>query len=197
MNTAQHAALSPTLAAATLDRLGLSRDRALNAPILAVLGSLFIALCAQIAVPMWPVPATMQTFAVLLVGAALGARLGAAAVLLYLVEGAMGMPFFSNGAFGAARFLGPTGGYLLAFPVAAFLVGYLAQLGLTRTFARAACSMFAGTLLILAVGAVWLSIFFPHTDAFTAGFAIFLPGGVLKTLLAAALLPAAWKFVRR
>lgn len=188
---------TPTLASLALDRFGLSRDRALNTPLLVVLGSLFIAASAQVAVPMWPVPATMQTFAVLLVGATLGARLGFLAAALYLVEGAMGLPVFANFTFGAHKLVGPTGGYLIAFPIAAALVGYLAQIGLTRTFARAACSMFAGTLLILALGALWLSMFFPQHDAFASGFAIFLPGGVLKTLLAAAILPVAWKFLGR
>lgn len=196
MTTAPLAA-NPTLASAALDRLGLSRDRALNAPLLTLLGSLFIAASAQVSVPMWPVPATMQTFAVLLVGATLGARLGFAAAALYILEGAMGLPFFANGAFGPAHLVGPTAGYLAAFPIAAALVGYLAQLGLTRTFIGAALSMFAGTLLILSVGALALAIFFPHADAFVKGFAIFLPGGVLKTLLAASLLPVAWKFLGR
>ncbi len=196
MTTATLAA-NHTLASVALDRLGLSRDRALNAPILAVLGSLFIAASAQVAVPMWPAPATMQTFAVLLVGATLGARLGFAAVILYLLEGAMGMPVFAHLSGGVHKFVGPTAGYLFAFPIAAALVGYLAQLGLTRTFARAAVSMGVGTLLILSMGAIWLSLVFPTENAFVTGFAIFLPGGVLKTLLAASLLPVAWKFAGR
>jgi biotin transport system substrate-specific component len=186
-----------TLASIALNRLGLSRDRALNAPILAVLGSLFIAASAQIAVPMWPVPATMQTLAVLLVGATLGARLGFAAVALYLLEGAMGMPVFAHMTGGAAKFVGPTAGYLFAFPIAAALVGYLAELGLTRTFARAALSMGVGTLVILSIGAIWLSVFFPAEDAFVSGFAMFLPGGALKTLVAASMLPVAWKLAGR
>lgn len=196
MTTATLAA-NHTLASVALDRLGLSRDRALNAPILAVLGSLFIAASAQVAVPMWPAPATMQTFAVLLVGATLGARLGFAAVILYLLEGAMGMPVFAHLSGGVHKFVGPTAGYLFAFPIAAALVGYLAQLGLTRTFGRAALSMGVGTLLILSMGAIWLSLVFPTENAFVTGFAIFLPGGVLKTLLAASLLPVAWKFAGR
>lgn len=196
MTTAPFAA-HLTLASVALDRLGLSRDRALNAPILVALGSLFIAASAQVAVPLWPVPATMQTFAVMLVGATLGARLGFAAAALYLLEGAMGLPVFANFTGGAHTLVGTTGGYLFAFPIAAALLGYLAQLGLTRTFARAAISMGVGTLLILSMGAIWLSVFFPTEDAFVTGFAIFLPGGVLKTLLAASLLPVAWKFVGR
>jgi biotin transport system substrate-specific component len=139
----------------------------------------------------------MQTFAVLLVGAALGARLGFATVVLYLLQGAMGMPVFAHFTGGAHTLVGPTAGYLFAFPIAAALVGYLAQLGLTRTFTRAALSMGVGTLLILSMGAIWLSVLFPAENAFETGFAMFLPGGVLKTLLAAALLPAAWKFAGR
>lgn len=197
MRTVSIPSLTPTLASVALERLGLARDRALNAPLLALLGSLFIAASAQVAVPMWPVPATMQTFAVLLVGAVLGARLGFAATALYLLEGAMGMPFFANGAAGPHHLIGPSAGYLLAFPVAATLVGYLARLGFTRTFSTTVAAMFVGTLVILSVGALWLSLVLPQENAFIAGFAVFLPGCALKTLLAAALLPGAWRALGR
>lgn len=197
MNTATLDA-NPALASLALERLGLSRDRAAHAPLLAIAGSLLIAACAHIAVPMWPVPATMQTFAVLLVGATLGARVGAAAVMLYLLEGALGLPVFApGGAPGFARFFGPTGGYLLGFLLAATLVGALAQRGMTRTFVRAASTMLVGTIVILTLGGAWMAAFFPQEDAFEAGFLVFLPGGVLKALLAAALLPVAWKLVAK
>lgn len=184
-----------SLAHAALARLGLAQRARLREPALVLAGSLVIAASAQVAVPMWPVPATMQTFGVLLVAAALGARLGFAAAILYLLEGAMGFPVFAHLTGGAHKFFGPTGGYLLAFPVAALLVGYLSDLGLTRTFARTAMSMLAGTLLILSAGAIWLSLFFPAENAFITGFALFLPGCALKTLLAAAILPKAWRLV--
>lgn len=194
--TAAHPALANlTLADAALARFGLAQRSRLRTPALVFAGSLVIAASAQVAVPMWPVPATMQTFGVLLVAATLGARLGFAATILYLLEGAMGFPVFAHLSGGAHKFIGPTGGYLLAFPIAALLVGYLASLGFTRTFARTALAMFVGTLLILSMGALWLSLFFPGENAFVAGFAIFLPGCVLKTLLAAAILPKAWRLL--
>src|SRR3954451_20679157 len=96
---------------------------------LAIGFSLLIAAAAQLRIPTWPVPITGQTFAVLLTGALLGSRLGAAAVIAYLIESAIGLPFFAAGGAGLVRFLGPTGGYLVAFPAAAFITGAFAEHG--------------------------------------------------------------------
>src|SRR5260370_35162660 len=103
--------------------------------------SLLTALAAQIVIPIGPVPITGQTFAVLLTGALLGSRLGAMAMLAYLIEGASGLPFFALGHFGLATFLGPTGGYLVAFPAAAFVTGAFAEHGWDRPFLTAAAAM--------------------------------------------------------
>src|SRR6185369_3198205 len=94
---------------------------------LVIVFSLFIAACAQFALPIGEVPITGQTFAVLLTGALLGSRLGAAAVIAYLIEGAVGLPFFAGGGSGLVRFIGPAGGYLIAFPAAAFITGAFAE----------------------------------------------------------------------
>ena len=162
---------------------------------LAFAGSLFIAACAQIAVPVGAAPMTMQSFAILIVGAALGARLGLAAVALYLLEGAAGLPVFAHLTGGAHVFVGPTAGYLLAFMPAVWLVGFASDNGLTRRPWMAALPMALATLLILACGGLWLSAMF-GVDAFTYGVAPFALGGALKVALAAVLAPRAKDVLR-
>ncbi len=163
---------------------------------LVLTGSLFIAACAQIAVPRVSVPLTMQTFAVLLIGAALGARLGTAAVLLYLFQGAVGLPVFSGFLGGPVVFAGPTAGYLLGFIPAVWFVGAMSDRGLVSRPAAAFVPMALATVLILVIGGMWLSIFF-GLDPWTYGVAPFIPGGVLKTILAALLASQAMEIVRR
>lgn len=166
-----------------------------------VLGfSLLTALAAQVVVPLpWtPVPLTGQTFAVLLTGALLGSRLGALTMLAYLAEGALGLPFFRGGAGGAAHLVGPTAGYLFAFPVAAYVTGYLAERGWDRRFLTAAAAMALGSLVILACGWGWLTLFYrTASEAFAAGVLPFLVGDVVKIALAAAALPTGWAILRR
>ena len=170
---------------------------------LVVAFSLLTALAAQVVVPLpWtPVPLTGQTFAVLLTGALLGSRLGALAMIAYLLEGALGLPFFRAGAGGAQHLIGPTAttaGYLFAFPVAAFVTGYLAERGWDKRFLTAAAAMALGSLVILAGGWAWLTILFRTAEeAFRLGVAPFLIGDLVKIALAAAALPAGWAILRR
>jgi biotin transport system substrate-specific component len=168
---------------------------------LLVLGfSLLTALAAQLVVPLpfTPVPLTGQTFAVLLTGALLGPRLGALAMLAYLAEGAAGLPFFRGGAGGVGHFAGATAGYLLAFPAAAYVTGYLAERGWDRRFLTAAAAMALGSFVILACGWAWLALMFKGGgEAFRLGVAPFLPGDVVKIALAAAVLPTGWALLRR
>jgi biotin transport system substrate-specific component len=161
--------------------------------------SLVTAVSAQIAVPLpfSPVPLTGQTFGVLLTGALLGPRLGALAMLLYLAEGGLGLPFFAGGAAGPARLLGPTGGYLLSYPLAAWLTGSLAVRGWDRRPLTMLAAMLLGSLAIFAVGAAQLSHFVGVHHAFWMGVLPFLPGDALKALLAAGLLPLGWKWIGR
>ena len=162
--------------------------------------SLLVALAAQVVVPLpWtPVPLTGQTFAVLLTGALLGPRLGALAMVAYLAEGAAGLPFFRGGAGGAQHLAGPTAGYLFAFPAAAYVTGYLAERGWDRRFLTAAAAMALGSLVILAGGWAWLSVWTGSASkAFGLGVAPFLLGDVVKIALAAAALPAGWAVLRR
>jgi len=158
--------------------------------------SLLTALSAQIAIPLYPVPITGQTFAVLLTGALLGSRLGALAMFAYLAEGAAGLPFFRNGNGGVPYMFAETGGYLFAYPVAAFVTGLLAERGWDRKFLTAAAAMAIGSVVILVGGWLWLSRFVGPEQAFTLGVARFLVGDVVKIALAAAVLPTGWKLVK-
>lgn len=162
--------------------------------------SLLTAAAAQVVVPLpWtPVPLTGQTFAVLLTGALLGPRLGALAMLAYLMEGAAGLPFFRGGAGGVTHFSGATAGYLLAFPAAAYVTGYLAERGWDRRFLSAAAAMALGSLVILAGGWAWLMVLTGDAaTAFRLGVGWFVVGDVVKIALAAAALPAGWALLRR
>ena len=180
-----------TLADAAIPRAGLLRDAAL------ILGaSLVTALAAQIAFPVpWsPVPLTGQTFAVLLAGAALGARRALLAQVLYLVEGASGLPVFAGGTGGLLVFAGPSAGYLVAFPLAAAATGALAERGWDRSFGTTLLAMLAGSAVILVSGLAVLSHFVRDQRLLAAGLLSFLPGDVLKAVTAALVLPTAWRF---
>ena len=165
--------------------------------LLVLSGSLLVALCAKVQLPMLPVPVTMQPFAVLLLGAALGSRRGALALVAYLLEGAAGLPVFAGPIGGMTYLLGPTAGYLFAFPLAALVVGALAERGWDRRFLTSVAALTLGQTIILAVGFCWLSVMVGAKAAFATGVLPFLVGDVLKIMLAAVALPTAWKLVRR
>jgi len=150
--------------------------------------SLFVALCARIAIPLpfTPVPLTVQNFGVLLVGLLLGSRCGFAALALYLAEGAIGMPVFSpTGPGGIAQLLGPTGGFLLAYPLVAWLAGYVMEHG-RKSFARAALGGFLGEVVLFIAGLTWLAVL-THSvaQAFRWGLYWFLFAEVIKVMMAA------------
>jgi biotin transport system substrate-specific component len=164
-------------------------------------GALFIYLSALVVIPIPgnPVPITGQTFGVLLVGGALGFRRGLTAVLLYVLLGVIGLPFFAEGKSGLTIVFGASGGYLLGFILAGALVGRLAELGWDRHLAGAVGAMAIGNALIYVVGLPWLA-YMTHSDAATAvklGLVPFILGDVLKLVLAAVLFPAAWWVVGR
>ncbi len=149
--------------------------------------SLLTAVSAQIAIPVKPVPFTLQTMMVLLSGAFLGARNGAYSQIIYVFLGSIGLPLFANGSMGLAVLLGPTGGYLLAFPVAAFLVGYLVESN--NKYFNVVISMFLGSLTILGIGILFLNLFFVHNflEALKAGGVIFSVWMVIKIFAAASI----------
>lgn len=160
--------------------------------LLAISGSVCLALCARIQVPMWPVPMTMQSFGVMALGLALGARMGVAAVSLYLVQGALGLPVFAAGG-GIAHFFGPTGGYLLGFLPMVWLIGTLADRGWSRSVLPALGATLAGGILLYLCGGLWLATLIGAETALLHGVAPFLPGDLLKALLAALAVPVLWK----
>jgi biotin transport system substrate-specific component len=166
---------------------------------LVIVFSLFIAACAQFSIQIGPVPITGKSFAVLLTGALLGSRLGAAAVIAYLIEGALGLPFFAGGGAGIVRFFGPTGGYLVAFPAAAFIVGAFAEHGWDKRYPTAVAAMAIGSAVILLGGLAWFTILTntPPRAAFEIAVLPFLAGDVIKIALAAAVLPTGWALLRR
>ena len=184
-------ALAPTLSTRYFPRTAAwLRDLSLIA-----IGALFVAALAQVIIPLpfTPVPLTGQTFAVLLLGAALGSKRGAASLALYTAMGALGLPFFAGGASGLAYMSGPTLGYLVGFLVAAYVVGLLAEQGWERSVRTSLLPFLAGTLVIYIFGAGWLAILFSFEQALALGVLPFLVGDTLKMLLAALALPAAWK----
>ena len=166
---------------------------------LVIVFSLFIAAMAQFTIPIGPVPITGQSFAVLLTGALLGSRLGAAAVIAYLIEGALGLPFFAGGGAGIVRFLGPTGGYLVAFPAAAFITGAFAEHGWDKRYLSAAAAMAIGSAVIFLGGWAWYAILTntPPVTAFQLAVLPFLLGDVIKIALGAAVLPTGWALLKR
>ena len=167
-----------------------------------VLGAaLLTAACAQISIPIpgSPVPVTGQTFAVLLTGAALGANRGALGQLLYVAMGLVGLPFYSDGASGVDVVFGATGGYLVAFPISAYVCGKLAEARYDRAPVTALPAFIAGSIIVFAIGVPWLAVSadISLVKALDLGFVPFIPGGILKAALAAGLLPSAWAFANR
>ncbi len=164
-------------------------------------GSLLLWASAKVQLPFYPVPLTMQTFAVLAIGAALGWRLGLATVLLYLAEGAAGLPVFAGTpekGIGLAYMMGPTGGYLLGYLPAAAVCGWLAERGWDRSVALTALAMLAGTVTIYLPGLLWLGAVVGWDKPVLAwGLTPFLLGDLLKLSLASAALPLVWRLVGR
>ncbi len=165
--------------------------------VLIVGGSLFIGLCAQVAVvvPFSPVPVTGQTFAVLMAGALLGRRRGGLCILAYILEGAVGLPVFAMGRAGVGVLLGPTGGYLAGFIVGAYIVGLLAERGWDRRIGTTVLAMALGNLALYAFGLLWLSCLIGVSRVLAVGLYPFVVGDGLKIILAAILLPSGWKLL--
>lgn len=166
-----------------------------RAVVLAVLGSIFVGLAAQISVPMIPVPMTLQTLAVLAVGGAYGMRLGAATLALYAVEGAAGLPVFANFSGGFHVIAGPTGGYILGFVLAAALVGYLVEKGWGANVVKLCGAMLLGAAVLYVPGLLWLAKFTGAADALGYGLYPFVIGDIVKAVLAALAFPAAFSLL--
>jgi biotin transport system substrate-specific component len=185
-----------TLRLAVLPRSGLLAD-----VILVVAGAGLVALAAQVSIPLpfTPVPITGQTFAVVLVGASLGAVRGSASLSIYLAAGLVGAPVYADGRHGWEVVSGATGGYLIGFVAAAWLTGLLAERRWDRRFSSAVAAMLTGNVVIYLIGLPWLAIVLDTglERTLELGLYPFVPGDVLKLYLAGALLPAAWRIVER
>ena len=166
---------------------------------LAFAGSVLLAVSAKINIPFYPVPMTMQTFMVLCIGMAFGWRLGGATLLLYLGEGALGLPVFAGTpekGIGLAYLMGPTGGYLFGFFVAAVTVGWLAEKGWDRNMWTTLAAMIIGTAIIFTLGLLYLGVLYGWDKPILEwGLIPFLPGAGFKIGLAAAVLPLTWKYL--
>jgi biotin transport system substrate-specific component len=149
-----------------------------------IAASFFIALCAQISIPLFftPVPLSLSSFAVLLVGIMLGPKKGAASVMLYIAEGSLGLPVFAGGAFGLANFIGPRGGYLIGFIFQAYLAGWLSKQSKNMSQSKILFGFFSICLLQMLLGVVWLAQFVGWGHVLTMGFYPFLFGEFLKSL---------------
>lgn len=159
--------------------------------VLVIAGTVALAIASQISVPMVPVPITMQTFAVTMIGALYGWRLGGLTVLAWLAEAMIGLPVLAEFKSGIAPFTGPTAGYLVAFPLMAVLVGFFTQKGVTANRVFLGFSLhFTANLLCLLLGWLWLSQIIGGEKAWLAGVLPFLLGAALKSALAAAVLKA-------
>ncbi|TQV80953.1 biotin transporter BioY [Denitrobaculum tricleocarpae] len=172
-----------------------------RAVLLVFAGSVLLTIAAKVQIPFYPVPMTMQTFAVLALGMALGWRLGAASVLFYLAQGAAGLPVFSGTpekGIGLLYMAGPTGGYLLGFVLAAALLGWLAERGWDRRVLTTALAMLIGNVVIYVPGVLYLGVLFGWDKPIVEwGLTPFLLGDLAKLALAAAVLPAAWQLLKR
>ncbi|MEM8655856.1 MAG: biotin transporter BioY [Pseudomonadota bacterium] len=185
------------------DTLGATEGTALRIKqaVLVVLGIAVLAVAAKIKVPMWPVPITMGTFAVLTIGAAYGARLGLVTILGYMIIGALGFDVFAGSSaekFGLTYMMGGTGGYLVGYALATVALGALAQRGWDRSVLWMALAMLIGNVLIYVPGLAWLGQLYGWDQPILAwGLTPFLIGDALKLALAALILPAAWALVGR
>jgi biotin transport system substrate-specific component len=167
--------------------------------VLVVLGVVALSICAKIRVPIWPVPATLQTFGVLLIGATFGFRLGVVTLLAYIALGALGVAVFAGDSAGLAYLAGPTAGYLIGFVVAVAVVGSLARQGWDRGVASMVGALLIGNAIIYAFGMPWMFYLFLESKGFAWvmqwGMTNFLFADALKLALAALLVPALWKLV--
>ena len=174
-------------------------DTRVRDSVLIATGALFVYLTSLIVVPHDPIPWTGQTFGVLMVGGALGLRRGLLAVALYVLLGYVGLPFFAEGKSGASVILGPSGGYLIGFIVAAAVVGRLAELGWDRRFGGAIGMMLIGSAIIYAIGLPWLAVAKDYTLGATiaAGLTPFILWDAVKLAVAAGIFPVAWWLIGR
>jgi biotin transport system substrate-specific component len=200
LNTLPSATLVATLWPASPSRRRSARRPAVDwtrGVLLVVLGSFLLTVASKVQVPLYPVPMTLQTLAVLVIGAAYGWRLAGATLLAYVAQGAAGLPVFAGPVAGPAVLMGPTGGFILGFVAAAVFVGWFAERGWDRPLLRLAVLMTVGHLIVFAAGLAWLAHAVGPARAWTLGAEPFLLATLLKTGLAVAAMQAGWTLIRR
>ncbi len=164
--------------------------------VLALFGTLLLAISSKVQVPFWPVPMTMQTFVIFLIGMTYGVRLSFATVALYLFEGAAGLPVFASGG-GIIYLTGPTAGYLYGMLFACVIISYLANLGLSKTYFKATISLISGSVIIFAFGIIYLGSIIGYEKAIVVGLLPFIPSELFKIALAVALIPTIQKIIKK
>jgi biotin transport system substrate-specific component len=179
------------------------QSRATNVA-LVVGGAAAVAVLAQVSIPLWPVPLTGQTLAVIIVGATLGARRGLAALLIYVAAGLAGLPIFADFTGGPLSVLKPSFGFIIGFIVTAYVVGLLAERNWDKKFWKALAAFSAASVIPFAFGLPYLAIVLGHLGVnnsfpavIAAGFTPFIVGGIVKALIAAAVIPVAWRGIRK
>ena len=164
--------------------------------LLALFGTFLLAISSKVQVPFWPVPMTMQTFVIFLIGMTYGVRLSFATVALYLFEGAAGLPVFASGG-GIAYLIGPTAGYLYGMLFASVAISYLANLGFSKTYIKATLSLVAGSIIIFSIGIIYLGSIIGYEKAIAAGLFPFIPSELFKIALAVSLIPTIHKIIKK
>lgn len=163
----------------------------------ALIGSVLMAVAAQITIPLPLVPITGQTLALCILALSLGSKVATASMVLYLIEGALGLPVFANASFGLATLAGPSGGYLLGFIPAAYLMGKFADKGCVNSFFKTSVAVFLGTAITFVFGLAQLSLYIPVTQLLDAGLYPFIAGGIIKGLIATIIVPYTVKLTSR
>ena len=164
--------------------------------LLALFGTLLLAISSKVQVPFWPVPMTMQTFVIFLIGMTYGVRLSFVTVALYLFEGAAGLPVFASGG-GIAYLIGPTAGYLYGMLFASVAISYLANLGFSKTYFKATLSLLVGSIIIFSIGIIYLGSIIGYEKAIAAGLLPFIPSELFKIALAVSLIPTIQKIIKK
>ena len=170
--------------------------QSLKVAVLMVLGSMIIAVSAKIQIPFWPVPMTMQTFVVMMIAMGFGWKLGGATMLLYLFEGAVGLPVFASGG-GIAYLTGPTAGYLYGMLFASLVISYLANIGFSKTYFKSLISLTIGSIIIFSIGIIYLGSIIGYQKAVAVGLLPFIPSELFKVALAVALIPTIQKVIKK
>ena len=160
------------------------------------LGSILLAISAKVQVPFWPIPMTMQTFVIFIIGMTYSVRLSFITVALYLFEGAVGLPVFASGG-GIAYLVGPTAGYLYGMLSASVVISYLANLGFSKTYFKATLSLLIGSTIIFLFGIIYLGYIIGFEKAVAAGLLPFIPSELFKIALAVALIPTLHKIITK